>query len=52
MSTQPVLILSYAAALGAAAVGGLFYTFSTFTMRGLDRTEPQRRSPRRSWCCS
>lgn len=40
MSTQPVLVLSYAAALGAAAVGGLFYAFSTFTMRGLDRTEP------------
>lgn len=38
MSTQ--LILSYAAALGAAAIGGLFYAFSTFTMRGLDRTEP------------
>jgi uncharacterized membrane protein len=40
MSLQLVLILSYAAALGAAAVGGLFYAFSTFTMRGLDRTDP------------
>ena len=40
MSTHPVLILTSAAALGAAAVGGLFYAFSTFTMRGLNRTEP------------
>jgi uncharacterized membrane protein len=40
MSSQPVLILTYAAALSATAVGGMFYAFSTFTMRGLDRTEP------------
>jgi uncharacterized membrane protein len=37
---SPVTILSYAAAVGAAAVGGLFYAFSTFTMRGLDRAQP------------
>ena len=40
MSTSPVVILTSAAALGAAAVGGLFYAFSTFTMRGLSRTDP------------
>ena len=33
-------IVSYAATLGAAAVGGVFYAFSTFTMRGLDGTDP------------
>lgn len=33
-------ILTYAATLSAAAVGGLFYAFSTFTMRGLDRSDP------------
>lgn len=33
-------ILTYTATLSAAAVGGLFYAFSTFTMRGLDRTDP------------
>jgi uncharacterized membrane protein len=40
MSTSPVLILTSAAALGSAAIGGLFYAFSTFTMRGLNRTDP------------
>ncbi|WP_197379023.1 anthrone oxygenase family protein [Mycolicibacterium mengxianglii] len=40
MSPQPVLILNSAAALSAAAVGGLFYAFSTFTMRGLNRAGP------------
>lgn len=44
MSTSPILnltvILTAAAALGSAAVGGLFYAFSTFVMRGLDRTDP------------
>jgi uncharacterized membrane protein len=39
MSTSPFLILTSAAAVGAAAVGGLFYAFSTFVMRGLDRTD-------------
>lgn len=40
MTTSPVLILATTAAVGSAAVGGLFYAFSTFVMRGLDRTEP------------
>jgi uncharacterized membrane protein len=39
MSTSPFLVLTSAAAIGAAAVGGLFYAFSTFVMRGLDRTD-------------
>ena len=40
MTTSPVLILATSAAVGSAAVGGLFYAFSTFVMRGLDRTGP------------
>ncbi|WP_319429512.1 DUF1772 domain-containing protein [Mycobacterium sp. RTGN5] len=40
MSSTPVVFLTTAAAVGAAAVGGLFYAFSTFVMRGLDRTGP------------
>jgi uncharacterized membrane protein len=44
MNTSPPLnltvVLIAAAALGSAAVGGLFYAFSTFVMRGLDRTDP------------
>ncbi|EHB57637.1 hypothetical protein MycrhDRAFT_0072 [Mycolicibacterium rhodesiae JS60] len=36
------MYLATAAALGAAAIGGLFYAFSTFVMRGLDRTGPVR----------
>lgn len=40
MSTSPYLLASTAAALATAAVGGLFYAFSTFVMKGLDRTEP------------
>jgi uncharacterized membrane protein len=40
MSTSPYLIATTAAAVSTAAVGGLFYAFSTFVMRGLDRTEP------------
>ena len=40
MITSPVLVLTTAAAIGAAAVGGLFYAFSSFVMRGLDRTGP------------
>jgi uncharacterized membrane protein len=38
--TNPVLVLTVATAVGSAAVGGLFYAFSTFVMRGLDRTDP------------
>jgi uncharacterized membrane protein len=40
MTASPVLILATTAAVGSAAVGGLFYAFSTFVMRGLDRTGP------------
>jgi uncharacterized membrane protein len=43
MSSTPVVFLttvSTVAAVSAAAVGGLFYAFSTFVMRGLDRTGP------------
>lgn len=38
--TNPVVVLTVATAIGSAAVGGLFYAFSTFVMRGLDRTDP------------
>src|SRR6476619_4551033 len=41
MTLSPYLAISTAAALGSAAVGGLFYAFSTFTMRGLDRLDPR-----------
>ena len=40
MNTSPVVILTMIAAIGSAAVGGMFYVFSTFVMRGLDRTDP------------
>ncbi|MDT5328371.1 MAG: hypothetical protein QOF25_5523 [Mycobacterium sp.] len=40
MNTSPVVILTTVAAIGSGAVGGLFYAFSTFVMKGLDRTEP------------
>ena len=40
MNTSPVVILATVAAIGSAAVGGLFYAFSTFVMKGLDRTQP------------
>ncbi len=40
MSTSPYLVLTATAAIGSAAVGGLFYAFSTFVMRGLDRVDP------------
>lgn len=38
MTTSPYVIAT--AAVGSAAVGGLFFAFSTFVMRGLDRTDP------------
>jgi uncharacterized membrane protein len=38
--TNPVLVLTVATATGSAAVGGLFFAFSTFVMRGLDRADP------------
>lgn len=40
MTISPVVVLTAAAALGSAASGGIFYVFSTFVMRGLDRTGP------------
>lgn len=40
MPNPPVVTLATVAAIAAAAVGGLFYAFSTFVMRGLDRTGP------------
>jgi len=40
MNISPVVILTAVAAIGSAAVGGLFYAFSTFVMKGLDRTQP------------
>lgn len=38
--SSAVLILTVVTAVASAAVGGLFYAFSTFVMRGLDRTGP------------
>ncbi|EIT89192.1 anthrone oxygenase family protein [Mycobacteroides abscessus] len=40
MFTSVVVILASVAAIANAAVGGIAYAFSTFVMRGLDRTDP------------
>ena len=40
MTMSPYLIAATAAAVSSAAVGGLLYAFSTFVMKGLDRTAP------------
>lgn len=40
MNTSPVVILTSAAAIASAAAAGMMYVFSTFAMRGLDRTGP------------
>lgn len=40
MTTSPYLIATTTAAVSTAAVGGMFYAFSTLVMKGLDRTEP------------
>jgi uncharacterized membrane protein len=40
MNTSPFVILTSIAALLSAAAGGMMYVFSTFVMRGLDRTGP------------
>lgn len=40
MTANPFFVATTAAAVSSAAVGGLFYAFSTFVMKGLDRTEP------------
>ena len=40
MPNSPVVVLATVAAISAAVVAGVFYAFSTFVMRGLDRTGP------------
>lgn len=40
MNTSPFVIVTSLAALFSAAAGGMMYVFSTFVMRGLDRTGP------------
>jgi uncharacterized membrane protein len=40
MNMNPLVVLTSLAALAAAAAGGMMYVFSTFVMRGLDRTGP------------
>ena len=40
MNSSPFVVLTSLAALASAAAGGMMYVFSTFVMRGLDRTGP------------
>ena len=40
MNTSPVVVLTTIAAIASAAAAGMMYVFSTFVMRGLDRTGP------------
>src|ERR1043165_7574227 len=40
MTMSPVVVLTTAAAVASAAAAGMMYVFSTFVMRGLDRTGP------------
>ena len=40
MNSSPFVVLTSLAALASAAAGGMMYVFSTFTMRGLNRTGP------------
>ncbi len=40
MNTSPFVVLTSIAAILSAAAGGMMYVFSTFVMRGLDRTGP------------
>ena len=40
MHLTPVVALTSIAAVASAAAGGMMYVFSTFVMRGLDRTGP------------
>ena len=40
MNTSPFVVLTSLAALTSAAAGRMMYVFSTFVMRGLDRTGP------------
>lgn len=41
MSSSPAVVLAAVAAFGSAVVGGVFFAFSTFVMRGLDRSGAQ-----------
>jgi len=40
MNMNPFVVLTSVAALAGAAASGMMYVFSTFVMRGLDRTGP------------
>jgi uncharacterized membrane protein len=40
MTNSPAVVLTAAAAIASATAGGIYYAFSTFVMRGLDRTGP------------
>ena len=40
MNMSPVVVLTTIAAIASAAAAGMMYVFSTFVMRGLDRTGP------------
>lgn len=40
MNMSPIVVLAYIAAIASAAAAGMMYVFSTFVMRGLDRTGP------------
>jgi uncharacterized membrane protein len=40
MSSNAITALTTVTAVASAAIGGVFYAFSTFVMRGLDRTGP------------
>ncbi len=40
MHTSPIVLLTSVAAMASAAAAGMMYVFSTFVMRGLDRTGP------------
>lgn len=40
MRISPLSALASVAAIGSAAVGGLFFAFSSFVMRGLNRVNP------------
>ncbi|MGA5541684.1 DUF1772 domain-containing protein [Mycobacterium sp. NPDC051198] len=40
MTISPVVVLVAIAAIASAAAGGIYYAFSTFVMRGLNRTGP------------
>ena len=40
MHMSPVVIVTSLAAIASAAAAGMMYVFSTFVMRGLDRTGP------------